>query len=164
MNEELQRMREEALKKIDSIILCSLWTIYAGKMRDGLVKNVMVSVAELRFELEKFGVREQVNRKVLESSLKLFSKFNLLKIHGAVGEPDCMIQLYPSMQFALDTEAFRKFVKSAAERMNENREEISWVMSSEESLEDDGADPDTDSEESDPEDEFSENESEEERP
>ena len=68
------------------------------------------------------------------------------------------------MQFALDTEAFRKFVKSAAERMNENREEISWVMSSEESLEDDGADPDTDSEESDPEDEFSENESEEERP
>jgi len=51
--------------------------------------------------------------------LTLFTKFNLVDVHGKLGEPDCMIRLYPSLQFALDTEEFRKFAETTQSRMME---------------------------------------------
>ena len=109
------------LKKAESIVLCCLWTMYADRVRSGsLAQNIQISVTELRFELEKYGIKEQFDNKTFMGDiLTLFTKFNLVDVHGKLGEPDCMIRLYPSLQFALDTEEFRKFAETTQNRMME---------------------------------------------
>jgi len=109
------------LKKAESIVLCCLWTMYADRVRSGsLSQNIQISVTELRFELEKYGIKEQFDNKTFMGDiLTLFTKFNLVDVHGKLGEPDCMIRLYPSLQFALDTEEFRKFAETTQSRMME---------------------------------------------
>lgn len=49
--------------------------------------------------------------------IHLLSKYNLIDVNGKVGDADCMIRLYASLQFALDTEEFKKFVISTEKRM-----------------------------------------------
>lgn len=109
------------LKKAESIVLCCLWTMYADRIRSGsLSQNIQISITELRFELEKYGIKEQFDNKTFMGDiLTLFTKFNLVDVHGKLGEPDCMIRLYPSLQFALDTEEFRKFAETTQNRMME---------------------------------------------
>ena len=109
------------MKKAESIVLCCLWTMYADRVRSGsLSQNIQISVTELRFELEKYGTKEQFDNKTFMGDiLTLFTKFNLVDVHGKLGEPDCMIRLYPSLQFALDTEEFRKFAETTQNRMME---------------------------------------------
>ena len=109
------------LKKAESIVLCCLWTMYADRVRSGsLSQTIQISITELRFELEKYGIKEQFDNKTFMGDiLTLFTKFNLVDVHGKLGEPDCMIRLYPSLQFALDTEEFRKFAETTQNRMLE---------------------------------------------
>ena len=55
--------------------------------------------------------------------LNLFSKYNLIEVNGKIGDPDCMIRLYASLQFALDSEEFRKFAEVTEKRMLVNEGE-----------------------------------------
>ena len=42
------------LKKMESVVLCCLWTLYADRVRSGnLSKNIEISVTDLRYEMEK---------------------------------------------------------------------------------------------------------------
>lgn len=109
------------LKKAESIVLCCLWTLYADRVRMGsLTKNILITVTDLRFELEKYGLKEQFDNKTFMGDiLLLFSKYNLIDVHGKIGETDCVIRLYPSLQFALDTEEFKRFVETTQKRMME---------------------------------------------
>jgi len=106
------------LRKYESIILCCLWTMYSDRLKAGnLSQTIIVSMAELRFELEKFGARDLIDRKMMAAAMDLFSRFNLADLIGKVGEADCRIRLWPSLMFALDSEEFRRFTESAAKRM-----------------------------------------------
>lgn len=106
------------LKKDESIILCCLWIIYMDNLNEGnLTRPIVISITDLRFELEKFGIRDEVNKGALERTLDLFSKFQLIDVNGKVGDEECLIRLYPSLVFALDTEEFKRFVKVTVERM-----------------------------------------------
>lgn len=42
---------------------------------------------------------------------------NLIEVIGQVGEPDCRIRLYTSMQFCLSEQAFKQMVENAAVNM-----------------------------------------------
>ena len=108
-----------ALKKVESIVLCCLWTLYADRVRSGsLSQAILISMVDLNFELEKYGVKELIdNKKMITDILGLFAKFNLVEIRGKIGDADCLIRLYPSLPFALDTEEFSKFVESTQKRM-----------------------------------------------
>lgn len=107
-----------ALKKAESIVLCALWTLYADRIRSGsLAQSIMVSMTELRFALEKFGIREPFDKTMMSSALSLLSQYNLIELNGKVGEPECTIRLYPSLQFALDTEEFQYFAEKTEKRM-----------------------------------------------
>lgn len=109
-----------ALKKAESVVLCCLWTLYADKVRSGsLSRSILVSITDLRFELEKYGVKDQVDKSAMGNILALFSRFNLVDISGRVGEADCLIRLYPSLQFALDSEEFQRFAEATQRRMGE---------------------------------------------
>lgn len=107
------------LKKSESIVLCCLWILYLDHVRLGsLKKQIIISVFDLRNELEKFGLKEEFDGKTtMVDILKLFSKFSILDISGKIGEPDCKIIIYPSIQFALDIERFKEFVAGAVEKM-----------------------------------------------
>lgn len=108
------------LKKAESVVLCCLWTLYADRMRSGnLSKSYLISITDLRFELEKYGVKEQIDKSAMGNILALLSKFHLIDVNGKVGEEDCLIRLYSSLQFALDPEEFRRFVEATQNRMLE---------------------------------------------
>lgn len=108
------------LKKAESVVLCCLWTLYADRMRAGkLSHSFLISITDLRFELEKYGVKEQIDKSTMGNILTLFSKFNLIDVKGKIGEEDCLIRLYSSLQFALDSEEFRHFVETIQKRMLE---------------------------------------------
>lgn len=106
------------LKKVESMVLCCLWTLYADRLRSGsLAQTIIVSMTDLRFALEKYGMKEPLDKKTMTNILNLLSKYNLIDLNGKVGEADCLIRLYASLQFALDTEEFKKFVEATEKRM-----------------------------------------------
>ena len=100
--------------------LCCLWTLYADRVRSGnLSKNIEISVTDLRYEMEKYGIRDQIDKSSFASILTLFTKYQLLQVIGKLGEEDCRICLYPSMQFVLEPQEFGKFVENVNRRMQE---------------------------------------------
>lgn len=109
------------LKKIESVVLCCLWTLYADRIRSGsLSQAILISVVDLNFELEKYEVKELIdNKKLITDILALFSRFNLVDVRGKIGDPDCMIRLYPSLAFALNVEEFTRFAEVTRRRMLE---------------------------------------------
>lgn len=107
-----------ALKKAESMVLCCLWTLYADRLRSGsLAQTIMISMTDLRFALEKYGLKEPLDKTAMTNILTLFSKYNLIDINGKIGETDCLIRLYASLQFALDDEEFKKFAEATRQRM-----------------------------------------------
>lgn len=138
-NGKIQSNRR-ALKKIESVVLCCLWTLYADRMRSGsLSQSMFISVADLSYELEKYGVKELIdNKKLLSDILGLFSRFNLLDLKGKIGDSECLIQLLPSLQFALDEEEFARFAAITQNRMAETNSDSDTNDTEEE----DGADAD----------------------
>ena len=83
--------------------MAAFWTLYADRVRSGnLSKNIEISVTDLRYEMEKYGIRDQIDKSSFASILTLFTKYQLLQVIGKLGEEDCRICLYPSMQFVLD--------------------------------------------------------------
>lgn len=106
------------LKKAESMVLCCLWTLYADRLRSGsLAQTIIVSMTDLRFALEKYGMKEPLDKTTMANILTLLSKYNLIDVNGKIGEADCLIRLYASLQFALDTEEFKKFVEATEKRM-----------------------------------------------
>lgn len=54
------------LKKAESMVLCCLWTLYADCLRSGsLAQTIMVSMTDLRFALEKYGLKEPLGKTVM---------------------------------------------------------------------------------------------------
>lgn len=107
------------LRKAETVVLCCLWTIYVDRIRRGnLSKGIIITMLDLKQELEKFGFRDDFDGKTLMTDiLKLFTRFNLLEVSGKIGEPDCNIQIYPSIQFTLDSVEFKNFVEEASKRV-----------------------------------------------
>lgn len=107
------------LKINESIVLCCLWVLYLDRIKLGsLQKKISVTIFDLRNELEKYGLKDEFDGKTtMGDILKLFSKFSLIDVAGKVGEPDCKIIIYPSIQFALDMDRFKEFVIETNEKM-----------------------------------------------
>ena len=113
-----------ALRKVDSMVLCCLWTLYIDRIRSGrLSRAVQISMTDLRLELDKYGLKDLVDKSTMSAILTIFSSYNLLDLEGKVGDPDCQIWLYPSLQFALNTDEIRRFVENADRRMRDLEDE-----------------------------------------
>lgn len=112
------QMNRLQLRKAESMVLCCLWTLYADHLRRGnLSQTIIVSITDLIFGLEKYGLKEPLDKTTLNNILMLLSKYNLISLNGKIGDPDCMIRLYASLQFALDSEEFKKFADNNENRM-----------------------------------------------
>ena len=110
-------------RKYESIVLCCLWTIYADQIREGnLARPIIITIFDLRQAMEKYGVKEEMEGKgLLKDALDLFSRYQLINVDGEVGNPECQIRLFASLQFALDTVEFRRFAEEADRRMREKK-------------------------------------------
>ena len=107
------------LRKADTVILCCLWTIYVDRIRRGnLSKGIVISLLDLKQELEKYGFRDDFDGKtVMADILKKYTKYNLVDVSGKLGEADCNIKIYPSIQFALDNTEFQNLVEMTSKKM-----------------------------------------------
>lgn len=111
-------------KKIESIVLCCLWTILSDRLHRGsLDKVIKITLSDLNMELEKYDYKKSFDKGPLDDILKLFCKFNLIGTSGDIGDEDFTIILYPSLQFALNESEFVSFVKDAEKRMKGINEE-----------------------------------------
>ena len=108
------------LKKRESILLCCLWLLYSQRMVDGSSSmSIVVEKAELDSQLEQFGAAGLFDKSAMTKGLEVFARYHLLKIAGKVGDMDCKLVLYPSLQFCMEEEAFAQFVESTVNRMRE---------------------------------------------
>lgn len=88
------------LKKIESIVLCCLWTLLSDRLHRGsLDKVIKITLSDLNMELEKYDFKKPFDKGSLDEILKLFRKFNLIGTSGEIGDEDFTIILYPSLQF-----------------------------------------------------------------
>ena len=110
-------------KKYESIVLCCLWMIYADQIREGnLARPIVITVFDLRQAMEKYDVKEEMEGKgQLKDTLDLFSRYQLISVSGEIGDPECRIRLFASLQFALDTTEFKRFVEEVDRRMREKK-------------------------------------------
>lgn len=105
-------------KKIESIVLCCLWTLLSDRLHKGsLDKVIKITLSDLNMELEKYDYKKSFDKGPLSEILKLFCKFNLIATGGEIGDEDFTIILYPSLQFSLNESEFVSFVKDAEKRM-----------------------------------------------
>ena len=105
-------------KKIESIVLCCLWTLLSDRLHRGsLDKVIKITLSDLNMELEKYDFKKPFDKGPLDDILKLFRKFNLIGTNGEIGDEDFTIILYPSLQFSLNENEFVSFVKDAENRM-----------------------------------------------
>lgn len=131
-------------KKIESIVLCCLWTLLSDRLHRGsLDKVIKISLSDLNMELEKYDFKKGFDKGPLSDILKLFCKFNLIGTSGDVGDEDFTIILYPSLQFALNENEFVSFVKDAEKRMKgeDADESESDVITEDYEMEDSEIDP-----------------------
>lgn len=112
-------------KKIESIILCCLWTLLSDRLHRGsLDKVIKITLSDLNMELEKYDFKKPFDKGPLDEILKLFRKFNLIGTSGEIGDEDFTIILYPSLQFSLNENEFVSFVKDAENRMKGNNNDV----------------------------------------
>lgn len=112
-------------KKTETIVLCCLWSLYSEKIRSGsLVKQITVTLADIKIELDKFDFKDNIDKGRWIEILGLFSRFNLIATKGEIGSNDFCIVLFPSLQFALDEKEFAEFVKKAEEEYRNQDSQI----------------------------------------
>ena len=105
-------------RKIESIVLCCLWTLLSDRLHRGsLDKVIKITLSDLNMELEKYDFKKPFDKGPLDEILKLFRKFNLIGTSGEIGDEDFTIILYPSLQFSLNENEFVSFVKDAEKKM-----------------------------------------------
>ena len=111
--------------KDETIVLCCLWLIYISRLKEGTLSSVVViGVSDLVYELEKYDARDMFNKTALDNIFKVLKNFSLIDTEGNVGDMDCKLILYPSLQFALDTEEFERFVKEVVEVVLRDKDSI----------------------------------------
>ena len=116
------------LRLQESIVLSALWLKYEEMIvNGGLTNAVVISKSELDFQLEKLGAKNKIDKTSMINILKLFETFNLIEVIGQVGEVDCQLRMFTSMQFCLSETAFKNMAESSAAKMKEKSEEIDSI-------------------------------------
>lgn len=124
LGDRLQSNRHR-FSKDETIVLCCLWLIYISRLKEGTLSPVVViGVSDLVYELEKYDARDMFNKTALDNIFKVLKNFSLIDMEGNVGDMDCKLILYPSLQFALDTEEFERFVKEVVEVVLRDKDSI----------------------------------------
>ena len=105
--------------KNETILLLTLRLIYGEKISSGvLAKNVVVTIHDIMFALEKFGCKSVLdNPSKAEKLLRTLAQYNLIKVIGTIGTAECRICLYPSLMFAQSVDEMSRWLESTNKRI-----------------------------------------------
>ena len=135
---ERLRLGHLMLRKQEALMLMVLGVIYQDRISSGrLSRAVIVTLPELRMEMEKYGVRGAIDKTGMTDILRRLSQYALLDTKGQVGDEDFTIRLYPSLLFCMDTDAFARFVATMTERLKDEGGNGSGAEETEETYEED---------------------------
>ncbi len=113
-NQALSPISRRVFRVRESVLYCALAWLYMRKMNDVMDRVITISVQELIQTLEQFeirtGYRTAYNATAVRDVLKMFSRWNLVDVSGTVGDPDCVIVLYPTLMFGLNPDEMQKFL------------------------------------------------------
>lgn len=113
--DKLQSNRYRFTKE-ETVVLCCLWLLYMSRIKEGTLSPVIViGVSDLIYELEKYNARDMINKTALGNIFIVLKNYSLMDVDGNVGDIDCRLILYPSLQFTLDTDEFERFVNEVVE-------------------------------------------------
>lgn len=105
----------------ESIVLTALWLRFEDEMVNGsLTRSVIIDKVDLDYQLEQVGARNRITKTSMQKILELFESYNLIKVEGRLGDPDCRIRLYTSMQFGLSESDFRSLAEATAAKMTKS--------------------------------------------
>lgn len=126
--EKLQSNRYRFSKE-ETIVLCCLWLVYMSRIKEGILSRIVViNISDLMYELEKYNARDLMNKNKLDKIFKIFKNFSLIDVDGNLGDVECRLILYPSLQFVLDAEEFERFVKEVVEVVLAGKDNIEEDM------------------------------------
>ncbi|MCL6639256.1 MAG: DUF4194 domain-containing protein [Firmicutes bacterium] len=98
------------LKMEESILLLIIRLCYEEKRREiNLSENICLRVREIQDKYAALKIRARpVDKKSLREAVALFKRFNLLQVlDGDVTDPECRLEIYPTILFALRVDDIR---------------------------------------------------------
>ncbi|MGB9802238.1 DUF4194 domain-containing protein [Desulfofundulus sp.] len=99
------------LKLEESIIILILRLCYEEKRRRiNVTENIMVTVQEIQDKYAALKIRNRpIDKKTLRETMALLKRFNILRVlDGEVTDPDCRLEVFPTILFALRVEDIRQ--------------------------------------------------------
>lgn len=99
-------------------LLFVLWEQYLEKI--GTMEEPSVSMEELTARLDYYGFDLKIQ--TIRKAIDLFSRFSLVD-QQTMENGDEMLVLYPSLQFCMDLDQFRKVVQEYEELLSEDEED-----------------------------------------
>lgn len=104
--------------KEETIVLCCLWLIYMSRIKEGTLSCIVViNISDLMYELEKYNARDVLGKNGLDKMFKNLKNYSLMDVDGNLGDIDCKLILYPSLQFSLDIQEFKRFVEETVQEV-----------------------------------------------
>ncbi|MDQ0285436.1 hypothetical protein J2Z49_000537 [Desulfofundulus luciae] len=99
------------LKLEESIIILILRLCYEEKRRQiNVTENIMITVREIQDKYAALKIRNRpIDKKTLRETMGLLKRFNVLRVlDGEVTDPDCRLEVFPTILFALRVEDIRQ--------------------------------------------------------
>ncbi len=99
------------LKLEESIIILILRLCYEEKRRQiNVTENIMITVREIQDKYAALRIRNRpIDKKTLRETMGLLKRFNILRVlDGEVTDPDCRLEVFPTILFALRVEDIRQ--------------------------------------------------------
>lgn len=99
------------LKLEESIIILILRLCYEEKRRQiNVTENIMITVREIQDKYAALKIRNRpIDKKTLRETMGLLKRFNILRVlDGEVTDPDCRLEVFPTILFALRVEDIRQ--------------------------------------------------------
>ena len=117
------------LKKIESILLLILRTIYIEKRKSlSLTNDVIIDVGYIYEKYSLFGFKKKtLDKTIIPNALSLFKKFNLVEILGDKNtNDDTRIIIYPSILMAITYNSLDEAYQNAQNKLLDykNRENL----------------------------------------
>ena len=98
------------LKLEESIILLIIRLCYEEKRKEiNLADNIMIRVREIQEKYAALQIRKKpIDKKILRETVALLKRFNILRpLDGETTDPECRLEIFPTILFALRVEEIR---------------------------------------------------------
>ena len=93
------------LKRDETLVLLILRLLYHEKMKEAsLNDNIVCEVSDIHEKYDYLEIKKKLNKTDLQSSLRLFRRYNLIEVTGDLSTSSCKIVILPTILMAIKSE------------------------------------------------------------